>query len=202
MEEIFKEIPGYDGLYEVSNKGNVRTIKRQGTDDRILAGSIDRTGYKRVALCKKGITKSYAVHRLVCLTFLPNPNGKRTVNHIDGNKLNNILSNLEWMTHSENHKHAYDFLSRKSHMNGKSGKDHHNSKSVIRVCKLTKEVMVFDSLRLATASVGGNEGHVSACCTGKRKSHKGYTWSFADNFPNPEPRLQALLDKILYPDRR
>lgn len=196
MDEIFKDIEGYTGRYQISNTGRVKTLKRQGTDERILVGCIDRTGYLRVNLIDEvGNTKSYGVHRLVCLNFLTNPEEKRTVNHKDGNKLNNQLSNLEWMTHGENHKHSYDELGRQSHMKGKSGKAHPNAKAVTRRCKVTGEVNHYETVRQAGNAGEFSEGHISSCCNGKRKSHKGFYWNFTDNFPNPEPRLQALLDE-------
>lgn len=195
--EIFKPVPSYEGLYEVSNYGRIRTIKRQGTDSRIRSTTLDRTGYLRVALLKHGISKSYAVHRLVCMAFLDNPESKRTVNHIDGNKQNNILSNLEWMTHSENHKHSYDNLGRKTHMEGKYGVLHHNAKKVYATNKLTGVCICFTSLTEAATATGCNIPHISSCCTGARKSHGGYFWTFnkPSNFVGPESKLQVILAK-------
>ena len=178
MTEIFLPIKGYEGLYEVSNFGRVRTIKRQGTDTRILKGSIDHTGYHRISLAKDGVHKSHGVHRLVCSTFIDNPENKQTVNHKDGNKLNNHVDNLEWMTYSENHTHAYRELHRPSHMVGKTGVLHPGAKQVKKTCINTGITTYFTTLREAAKSGDFNEGHISACCHNNRKSHKGFYWSF------------------------
>lgn len=98
-KEIWKDVVGYEGLYQVSNLGYV---KRK---NRILKHTY-REHYKAVILCKNGKTKTFQVHRLVALAFIPNTNNLPQINHIDGNKLNNKVSNLEWVTPSENRKHG------------------------------------------------------------------------------------------------
>ena len=100
---IWKSIQGYEHLYEVSTQGEIRAKKTQ----KILKPFLRNGGYKTVTLCKNGIKKHYAIHRLVALAFIPNPNNKPMVNHIDGCKLTNTTCNLEWVTCSENHLHAY-----------------------------------------------------------------------------------------------
>ena len=178
MDTDFYPIENYEGLYVINRLGVVKTLKRQGTDERILVGSVDRTGYRRVALMRNGVSKSYAVHRLVCVMFLPNPEKKRTVNHKDGNKLNNCLDNLEWATHSENHKHAYKELGRTSHMAGKAGVLHHNAKQVTRIDKVTGEISYFCTVKEAALSGNFCMGHISACCNNTRNSHRGFLWQF------------------------
>ena len=105
-EEIFKSIPGYDGMYEVSNYGRVKSLKRK--IHKFLKPAANHAGYLVVALSKDGKVKQYKVHRLVLMTFNPVENmDKLDVNHKDGNKLNNNLDNLEWCTRSENINHSY-----------------------------------------------------------------------------------------------
>ncbi len=106
-KEIWKDIKGYERLYQISNFGRIKTFKRQGTNERILNQEEDRCGYLYVRLLKeyKYIMKS--MHRLVAIHFIDNIHNKIEVNHIDGNKKNNNALNLEWVTHSENIKHAY-----------------------------------------------------------------------------------------------
>lgn len=96
--EEWKPVIGYEGLYEVSNLGRVRNIKT----NRLVMQSVVVSGYKRVTLYKKNNPKSKLVHRLVAEAFLPNPNNLRVVNHKDENKLNNVVTNLEWCTQSYN----------------------------------------------------------------------------------------------------
>ena len=109
MEEILKDIEGYEGLYQVSNLGRVKSSRRKGSEiDKILKGSIDRDGYVIVTLCNCGVEKKTRVHRLVAMAFILNLNIKPQVNHIDGIKTNNCINNLEWVTSYENMKHARD----------------------------------------------------------------------------------------------
>ena len=95
MEE-WKDIIGYEGLYQVSNLGRVR---RSG---KILKGGYNNKGYHTINLCKKGISKSFFVHRLVAIAFIPNPNNLPIVNHKDENPKNNCIENLEWCTYKYN----------------------------------------------------------------------------------------------------
>ena len=99
MSEIWKSILDYEGLYEVSNYGRVRSVYRY---KRILKPMISNSGYERVDLFKNKNRKQFSVHRLVALTFIDNPEGKEIVNHKDENKLNNHMDNLEWVTNKEN----------------------------------------------------------------------------------------------------
>ena len=104
--EKWVSIKGYEGLYEVSDMGRVKSLKFG--KEKILKPENHTFGYYRVILCKDGINKKYRVHRLVCLNFLDNPENKPQVNHKNGDKKDNRLENLEWCNNSENQKHAYD----------------------------------------------------------------------------------------------
>lgn len=115
MKEIWKPIRNYEGLYEVSNFGNVRSLTRKttGNRNRNLAGkpmniSITTTGYPKVELCKDGVSKSLKVHRLVADAFIPVVSGKTVINHKDNDPFNNHVLNLEWCTQKENVQHGYD----------------------------------------------------------------------------------------------
>jgi hypothetical protein len=112
--EIWKDIIGYEGLYQVSNYGRVKSldkvVKCKGNKTKLNKSKIKKIyqhRYNQVHLTDGKIEKCHKVCRLVAKAFIPNPQNKLTVNHIDGNKLNDCVSNLEWATHSENLKHAY-----------------------------------------------------------------------------------------------
>ena len=113
MTEIWKDISGYENIYQVSNLGR---IKRLGVKDsrgnlrkeKVLILPHDgRDGYLRCILCKDGVRNHVRVHRIVAEAFIPNPYDLSTVNHLDGNKQNNFVDNLEWTTDAENTRHAF-----------------------------------------------------------------------------------------------
>lgn len=117
--EIWKEIKGYEGLYSVSNFGNVKSLKRtvdykngltSNYNERVLSQESVKGGYKRVAISKNNKTKRFQVQRLVAIEFINNPKNKPCVNHINGIKDDNRVQNLEWVTYSENERHSYDIL--------------------------------------------------------------------------------------------
>jgi len=124
----WRSVPGYEGYYNVSDTGDVKSVERKvvsnnGTErsikEKLLAQKDNGSGYKFVSLSKNGETKSYYVHRLVAMSFLTTSDEKMVVNHLDGNPANNCVTNLEWSTHAENCKHAYDF-----NLNSNKGKEH------------------------------------------------------------------------------
>ena len=113
MQEIWKDIPNYEGLYQASNFGRIKSIQyfnhannKIYPREKILKPILNEKGYCRVDLSKSGESKRHRVHRLVAKTFLPNPYNLLEVNHIDGNKQNNNVNNLEWCSRSYNMKEA------------------------------------------------------------------------------------------------
>ncbi len=136
--EIWKSFSGYEGLYELSNKGSIRSLsKKTGrgngylTKSLIIKQNISNSGYLRVVLWKNNFCKNFSVHRLVAETFIPNPENKPQVNHKNGIKTDNRVENLEWSTITENMRHA----SKNGLLIGVKGEKNHNS-------KLTKEQVV------------------------------------------------------------
>lgn len=120
--EIWKDVKGYEGIYEVSNLGNIKSLRRllphfcggnRVKSEIILKIKIGKLGYCSLSLSKNNKYKSYLVHRLVCIAFIPNPENKPQVNHIDGNKSNNNAFNLEWVSSKENYHHSVNIGIRK-----------------------------------------------------------------------------------------
>ena len=159
MLEVWKDVIGYEGLYRVSNLGRVKSLCK--CNEIILKAGMAKSGYFTVCLHNNKKPLTHNVHRLVAQAFIPNLENKRYVNHIDGNKQNNILSNLEWVTHGENMKHAYDI--------GLMG---------TKKCKCIETNEIFNSIREAEAKYNLNNSHITACCKGSRKTHGGYHWEY------------------------
>lgn len=179
INEIWKDVPGYEGLYQVSSKGR---IKR---NDRIKCQQTDHGGYCTVALSKNSIQKWVLVHRIVAMAFIANPENKRTVNHIDGNKQNNNVENLEWATHSENIIHANNMGLRKvteaqrkaASENGKKTIDKNRIRKAVFLKKDTMK-KEFISAHDAARFVSGSASAIIQCCKGKKKTYKGYEWGY------------------------
>lgn len=107
LQEEYRVIEGYEGLYEISNLGNVKSFSKHQEGKKLVSWDNGK-GYKRVCLAKEGKKKNHYLHRLVAGHFIPNPLLKKEVNHIDGCKENNAVSNLNWVNSSENKIHAFD----------------------------------------------------------------------------------------------
>lgn len=120
-DEIWKDIPNYEGLYQASNFGRIKSLFRQEITihprsrktmfrkrrEKILDMKLDKDGYFKVRPCKNGKARTFFVHRLILLAFVPNPNSLPQINHKDGNKINNNINNLEWCNSSQNMLHSY-----------------------------------------------------------------------------------------------
>lgn len=174
-EEIYKDIKDYEGLYMVSNLGNVKSLDRISHNNRgpyVREGRVLKAaivcGYSKVALINEQ-RKYKAVHRLVAEAFISNDDNDPQVNHIDGDKQNNELTNLEWCTSGYNHLHAYSTGLR-------------NSKSVSKKVKQYTEngdfVAVFESIRSASRETGVKPSMISRVCNGKQYMTQGFVWKF------------------------
>ena len=173
MTETWKSISGYEGLYEVSDLGRVKSLKYG--KERILKPGGDTHGYLQVILCKDGHVKKFKVHRLVAEAFIQNPNNLDTVNHKDEVKTNNVASNLEWMSQKDN----INYGTRNKRASETQINDKNKSKAVQMFDKSTGELLsTFLSTREAERVTGIYHSSISKCCLGKRKSSGGYIWCF------------------------
>lgn len=182
-------VPGFDGRYEVDEAGRVFSVDRivvsthptqprKSVKGRLLTQRTDHRGYLYVTLSIDGKSGSYRVHRIVMLALSPSSqSADLDVNHIDGDKTNNSIGNLEWATRAENIKHSFQHLGRRSSTLGKFGASHHNSIPIVGQCKKSMGVKVqFASMADAERS-GFLASKISQCLSGKRRSHKGFLWS-------------------------
>ncbi len=196
MIEIWKPIDGTDGKYEVSNTGKVRSLNYYHRKTMMeMKTSLDKYGYRYITLRlgegKK--TTHFTIHRLVAKAFIQNQDGKLEVNHIDGNKQNNNVANLEWVTTVENRRHAWSIgLNERnrtaSSERGKSYKtlkrlSYYNDKRkrpIISTCLATGEETRYETQREAARAICGTQGNIQHVLSGKARQHKGYTFRYAD----------------------
>lgn len=174
--EKWKHIKGYENLYMVSNLGRIKSLKR----NNIMKNRIGATGYHTIGLYKNGVCKNKNIHRLVAEAFIPNPNSKPQVNHIDGIKTNNNIVNLEWVTASENGKHSYSIGLSRNWCEGLTSKDHPTSKAVVQI-SVDGEETVWLCAMDAVREFGFDSGSISHCCNGRYKTHKGFKWRYYDD---------------------
>lgn len=189
MQEIWKDIEGYEGLYQVSNLGRVKSLKRKtnnqfGKEERILSLTINSVGYKVTKLSKSKMSKTINVHRLVAETFIPNPNNYPCINHKDGDKTNNCIDNLEWCTYSHNNKEAFKLGLRKPAWKGKKGSQHNCAKKVKQYDLNGNLINEFGSITEAgelfsSISKRPND-NISEMLRGKSKESFGYIWKYAE----------------------
>jgi hypothetical protein len=186
--ERWLPILGYEGHYEVSDLGRLRSLDRyvqhaksgrQFVRGRMMKLPVDRKGYPRAVLNMDGAFKSWAVHRAVMAAFEPRADWLQMhVNHKDGDTKNNVLANLEWCTNAENRLHSYRVLKTPNPMAGKVGSLHHNARAVIGRC--VKTGMEFRYEAMASVRADGFKGSdVSNCINGRQKSHGGRLWRLA-----------------------
>lgn len=171
---VFKKVQSLNGLYEVSDTGILRNVKTQ----KIVKGCVEKNGYIRVRIENKelGRVVRTTIHRLVAEAYIPNPQNKAQVNHIDLNKQNNRVDNLEWVSASENMKHAYS-----KGIGVKELREYRNSQKK----KITNGIEVFESISTAAKWLSCNGkcknlksgiAGVSAVLRNKRKTFGGYVW--------------------------
>lgn len=184
MEEEWRDIKGYEGYYQVSNMGRVKSLDRYVKTNKggktLLKSKImkpmERKGYMRVSLTKNNFDKTYSIHRLVGIAFIPNPDNKPQINHINGNRSDNRVENLEWCTNGENQKHAYKIGLHK--VLGKGGRAKRPVKKID--IDTGKCIDIYPSLTDAARNCCGDMPNIRLCCLGKRHYAYGYKWEFME----------------------
>lgn len=187
-EEIWKDIPGYVGLYQVSTLGNVRSIVvSMGRRKRILSPGKTKWGYLQVSLADvNGVKKHVSVHRAVCLAFIPIPENLRPylgtrylqVNHKDEDKLNNRVENLEWCTPKYNTNYG-SVLQKRLNTKNKNG----SIGSFVKVNQLAEDgtlIKTWDSMVEAASALNIHRSQICQCCKGKLHTVGGFKWEYAD----------------------
>ena len=200
IKEIWKDVKDYEGLYQVSNLGRVKSLERKSWNgykwfikkERILKPRPLKAGYLKVSLSKDGIVKDFLIHRLVAIAFIPNPNNLPEVNHKDENKGNNRYYNLEWCdgkyninygTAIERSKNNKPNMSGENNpMYGKSGKYSPNSKKIVQLTLDNEFIKVWDSISDAVRELGFDCSTISKCCRGIKHKHKGFKWMYYEDY--------------------
>lgn len=173
MKELWKDIPNYEGLYQVSNKGNVKSFRQSSklgkVSEYILKPTVANNGYCQVALYNNTKKKKFLVHRLVASAFIPNPDNLPQINHKDENRLNNRADNLEWCTAEYNN--AYG--------TAKIRAIDKKSRPIEQVAIGGQVLAVYRSTRIASELLGVNRGTLKSAII-KQSQFNGYYWRYSD----------------------
>ena len=172
MNEVWKDIKGYEGVYQVSNLGHVKGLSRfvncplnckRLIKENTIKPELTKQGYISIKLYKNNTGKHFQVHRLIADAFIPNSENKNCINHINGIKTDNRLENLEWMTYSENNKHAYDTGLKKTR----------------KVICIETSIM-YKSMREAGKLLNIGFQDIWGCCNSHKKTAGGFHWQYAN----------------------
>ena len=172
MNEEWKDIKGYEGLYQASTYGRIKSLSRDGNNktkkDRIMKQCNSKKGnYLTIRLCKNKNTKLFKVHRLVAMTFIDNPNNYTDVNHLDGDKHNNYISNLEWCSRKHNIEHAYKLGLRKV-------------KKIRQINSDGELIKEWSSMSAASADTNIDISKICMCCRKQKATAGGFIWEYAE----------------------
>ena len=176
MIEIWKDIKDYEGYYQVSNFGKVKSLNRKIWNGKgfyiskeiILKSGITKKGYLHVVLCNEGKRKTCIIHRIVAKAFLLNSNNLPEIDHLDNDGTNNYLNNLEWVTYSENRKRMYQRDKRKSAV----------MKKVFQFDLNNNLITEYESSYEAERKTKIKNTNICKCCKNKRKSAGGFIWKY------------------------
>lgn len=176
-KEIWKDIDDYNGLYQVSNLGNVKNIKTGRVLKMIL-----RNGYYCCHLSLYGKSKIFYTHRLVAMAFIPNQENKPFIDHINTIRTDNRVENLRWVTRIENNNNPITKSKYVNTITGRTGKQHNSSKSVLQFDKNMNFIKKWDNARNINSELNIAYQSISKCCLNKLKTSGGYKWGYADDY--------------------
>ena len=184
MIEEWKDIEGFEGVYQISSMGRVRSLKFG--KERILKLN-NSNGYLYVLLRKNGKPINLSIHRLVATYFIPNPENKPEVNHKNCKRGDNRVENLEWCTRKENVNNPLTLKKRSGENHpkptlGKRGVFAINTKPIVQLTKKGEIIHWWNSITVASERTGIYQSSISLCCTGKYKSANGYKFMYADDY--------------------
>lgn len=180
MTEVWKDIKGYEGLYQVSSIGRVRSLDRTVVysdgreyfyESKILIPYKNNSHYLMVNLCKNGKSKSYLIHRLVAEAFIPNTENKKEIDHINTNKSDNRVDNLRWVTRKENCNNPISI---------ENNRNAQQSKPILQLDLNGHFINKWKSVREVEREIGYIHNNISRCCNGKYKTAYGYIWKYYD----------------------
>ena len=195
MEEIWKDVKGYEGLYQVSNYGRVKSMERtvschkffvKNWKEKILKPTLQNNGYYSLPLFREGKMKRYSVHRLVALAFVENGNNKKIVDHINGDKKDNRAINLRWVTSKENTnnvntkfnmKNTFDKMNDFSRNMAKENSRKSKIRAVVQIDDNNKIVGRYDSISEAARVTGYNKNSISTSRQANVRLY-GYKWMY------------------------
>lgn len=204
---MWKDVKGYEGIYKVSEDATIYSEYSK----RVLKTNKASSGYETVSLCKDGKCLTKTVHRIVAEAYLPHESSQYlVVNHINGNKLDNRLENLEWITHKENTHHAIELGIMKVHGEdhpfygkkhreeskekmrqsklGKCGVEHPRSTPIAKCDLHTRDIIeVFESQRIAAKKCGLSQGNINMVLRGRRSQTGGFYWKYVQVGDNSQP---------------
>ena len=168
--EVWKDIPGYEGKYQVSNLGNVKSLNyNRQRIEKVLKPYMSKKGYALVRLWHKSQGEGFLVHRIVAELFVSNPYDKAEVNHINGIKTDNRAENLEWCTRSENESHAW-----------RTGLGKHYTREIVQYDLQGNLMKEWGSVRSASCALNISNQNMNACLHGRRKTAGGYIWRYKE----------------------
>lgn len=182
VQEIWKDINGYEGLYQVSNFGNVMSLNYQNHGyAKLLTPKCNNAGRLWVELCNNNKKRAFLIHRLVAIAFIENPENLPQINHIDENPKNNHVDNLEWCTQEYNIKYYLDRHKRERKIRNYSEKYKQRTNLKVNQYSLSGELLrTWSNSREVAKECEWNDWSISECCRGNRKTAYGFIWRYAN----------------------